>query len=117
MKNTRTARLIAFLEANVTATNESGNSHVRVADLTALLAVVKAAAKEMPAASNIPEWDNHTNEETGRTNPMGDVAATYACWIEDAAVDHDGAEQLAKVAEATRLTFNALDRLCFAGNR
>jgi hypothetical protein len=115
MLATRTARLIAFLEANVTATNESGNALVRVADLTALLAVVKAAAKEMPAASNVPEWDNHTSE-AGKPNAMGDVAATYACWIEDADVDHDGACQLAKVAEATRGTFNALDRLCFAGN-
>lgn len=117
MHTERTARLIAFLEANITATNESGNALVRVADLTALLAVVKAAAEEMPAAGTVPEWDNHSDLRTGKPNLLGDVAATYALWVEDAEVDHDGACQLAEMADCTRKTFNALDRLVFAGNR
>lgn len=116
MHTTRTARLVAFLEANITATNEAGNSLVRVADLTALLAVVKAAASEMPAASNVPEWHNH-EDENGKPDLMGDVANRYALWVEDEGVENDGATQLAELATCTRRTFNALDRLCFKGNR
>jgi hypothetical protein len=109
-KPRRLARLIAFVEANHAATKESGNALVSAADLKALLGLLKAAAKEVPAAVTVPEWDNHL-DDNGEPVGLGDACATYAAWVEDAEVDHDGACQVASVAESLRLTLNALDRI------
>jgi len=120
MHKDRTERLKAFLTlalADVRNDHNNGHAVVTAADLKALLAVVVAAETEMPRVGNVPEWHNHENERTGKPNLLGDVASTYALWVEDAEVDHDGACQLAEMATHMRVTINALDRLVFIGNR
>lgn len=113
MHTQRTERLKAFLARE----RDLATDKRLKADINALLALVIVAETEMPRVGNVPEWDNHTNERTGKPNLLGDVASTYALWVEDAEVDHDGACQLAEMATHMRVTINALDRLVFSGNR
>jgi hypothetical protein len=123
MHKDRTERLKAFLTqaiAEVRPDRNNGHAIVTEADLKALLALVIVAETEMPRVGNVPEWHNHENERTGKPNLLGDVACTYAGWIEEGeepACEHDGACQLAEMARHMRVTINALDRLVFVGNR
>jgi hypothetical protein len=88
------------------------------ADLAALVAVLDAAADELPAAANVPEWDNHSDDD-GHPGRLGGVACTYAAWIEEGedepVAEHDGANQLAEIAKALGNTLDALDALAFDG--
>ena len=113
MSKQRTERLKAFLSRE----RDLATDKRLKGDLNALLALVIVAEAEMPLVGNVPEWHNHENERTGKPNLLGDVASTYALWVEDAEVDHDGACQLAEMATHMRTTINALDRLVFSGNR
>ena len=85
-------------------------------DLRALLALLAVAAVEMPAAANVPEWDNHSDDD-GHPGRLGGVACTYAAWIEEGedepVAEHDGANQLGELAKALGHTLDALDALAF----
>lgn len=107
-KPRRLARLITFLEH---AASVAPARHK--ADVNALLAVLNAAANEVPSACTVPEWDNHLDDD-GEPVGLGDACATYAEWVEDAGVEHDGACQVASVAANLRETLNGLDRLADA---
>lgn len=112
--SSRVSRLTAYLASEADA--EAKNGHARTArDLRALVRFLQTVPAAMTRASNVPEWGNHENERTGQPNGLGTVAATYACWIEDAGVEHDGAEQLAKMADHLAPMLDALDTLHFRG--
>ena len=85
-------------------------------DLRALLAMLALAASEMPAAAQVPEYDNHSDDD-GKPYGLGTIAWTYAAWIEEGGAEpvseHDGACQLAEIAAALRGTLDALDSLAF----
>lgn len=119
---TRLARLTAYLEER--ATLERGRACLRndplaeiSDDLDALRAVLEAAACDLPAASNVPEWHNFEDDENpGNLYRLGSVAHCYAAWIEEGegeVSEHDGATQLAALAHTLTDTLNALDRLAW----
>jgi hypothetical protein len=90
-------------------------SSATAADLAALVAVLEAADADLPSAADVPEWDNWTDEE-GNLYPLGSVAHNYAEWsreTDEPASEHDGACQLADMADALTDTLNALDALAF----
>ena len=79
--------------------------------------MLNAAAVELPRACNVPEYDNHSDDD-GNPGRLGGIACTYAAWIAEAdepACEHDGACQLAEVAEALGRTLDALDALAYDG--
>jgi hypothetical protein len=82
-------------------------------DLNALLKLLKVAQKEVPIACHVPEWDNHL-DDNGEPKLLGDVASTYHLWVEDAGIEHDGACQVAELADSLRLTINELDKIADA---
>ena len=117
----RIGRLLFTLNAlHGFAVSEGGPANpasATAADLAALVAVLEAAAVEVPRACNVPEYDNHSDDE-GNPGRLGGIACTYAAWIAEAdepASEHDGACQLAEVAEALGRTLDALDALAFDG--
>lgn len=113
---TRVKRLCAFLTQQAEA--EAASGHDRNArDLRALVRCLETVPAAMTRASNVPEWDNHLTDK-GEPRELGRVAATYAAWIEEGdepACEHDGACQLAAMAEALAPMLDALDRLHFRG--
>ena len=113
---TRVKRLCAFLTQQAEA--EAASGHDRNArDLRALVRFLETVPAAMTRASNVPEWDNHLTD-AGEPRELGRVAATYAAWIEESdepACEHDGACQLAAMAETLAPMLDALDRLYFRG--
>lgn len=90
-------------------------NHERRADWQALDSLLAAADRDLPRAALVPEWDNHSTED-GQFNTLGEVACTYAAWIaegNEVVSEHDGACQLAELAEALRDTLDALDALAY----
>lgn len=86
-------------------------------DLRALLALLNAAAVEIPAAVQVPEYDNHRDDD-GNPATLGGVACSYAAWIAEAdepACESDAACQLAALAESLGRTLDALDALAYDG--
>jgi hypothetical protein len=112
MKSSRIQRLISYVEMMEAEESKSGLRQVS-ADLKALLKVLKTIEPAMQSAGNVPEWGNHEDERTGKPYPLGTVANTYALWIEDEGLEHDGACQLAEMAQALAPMINALDKLTF----
>lgn len=117
----RIGRLLFTLKAlHAVAVSEgapANPSSADAADLAALVAVLEAAAVDVPRACNVPEYDNHSDDD-GNPGRLGGIACTYAAWIAEAdepACEHDGACQLAEVAEALGSTLDALDALAFDG--
>jgi hypothetical protein len=110
----RIHRLLAYVEQ--AAMSEAKNGQDRTAnDLRALARFLETVPTALQAAADVPEWGNHENERTGKPNGLGTVAATYGLWIDDAGIEHDGASQLAKMAEALEPMLNTLDSLHFRG--
>lgn len=109
----RVERLGAFLTQQAEA--EAASGHDREArDLRALVRFLQTVPAAMRRAANVPEWDNHLTD-AGNPRELGRVAATYAAWVEDAGIEHDGACQLAAMAETLAPMLDALDRLHFRG--
>lgn len=116
---TRTARLLSYLDMMI-AEEASADLRELVRDLRALRSLVAAIDTEAQGAADVPSWGNHTCERTGKLDELGNVAATYAAWIEEGnepVNEHDGACQLGEMAKRLRRTLNALDRVAFRGNR
>jgi len=118
---TRLARLTAYIAEKATEERHPyhpGDPRAAIADdLDALRAVLEAAARDLPAASNVPEWHNFEDDDNpGNLYRLGSVAHCYAAWIEEGegeVSEHDGATQLAALAHTLTDTLNALDRLAW----
>lgn len=109
----RAVRLCLFLTQQADSEDLAGNDR-EARDLRALVRFLKTVPEAMRRAAAVPQWDNHLTD-AGKPRDLGRVAATYAAWIEDAEVEHDGACQLAEMAEALAPMLDALDRLHFRG--
>jgi hypothetical protein len=119
---TRLARLAGWLEMMAQEERKSSEHpgdalDIIADDLDALRAVLEAAARDLPAASNVPEWHNFEDDDNpGNLYRLGSVAHCYAAWIEEGegeVSEHDGATQLAALAHTLTDTLNALDRLAW----
>ena len=111
-KPKRLARLIGFLDQQATEEGKSGFAR-NERDLRALVRFLRTVEREMPAALSVPEWGNHL-DDNGKPYGLGTTSACYAAWVEEGeepAQEHDGACQLAEIAQALRGTLNELDRL------